>query len=350
MAAIQTLLTGLARERASGSISLAGTGKAYLDGGRVTFLESDGTPSLEDMLTARGRTIDGLTRAELQFCVVGTVLDAAGFLLSAELSARPRFRPGERHPYGEVWAFEVAWLIRECARRRSELAQTWPSTELDGVPVTPAHRPPGQRVTVGELEWEILIHADGVATPADLAVRLGQPVYTVLLTVRRMAALGLLTRPEPASGPQPPPEEPHRSKKTAASRMPDVAETVDGADVSDVAEVVGEADISDVVEMVDVVEVADASAAGATALAGLGEEAPADLASRTGGRETAPSEAAARADAGGAATAGRGRPPYGELPRRGRSARREGPHVPRANPMRDPEVLAAVKQGLERLR
>jgi hypothetical protein len=337
MTAIQTLLTGLARERASGSISFAGTGKAFLDGGRVTYLECDRTPPLEDMLAARGRTVGGLTLAELQFCVVGAVLDAAGFLFSAELSTRPRFRPGERHPYGEVWAFEVAWLIRECARRRSELAQTWPSTELDSVPVTPAHRPPGQRVTVGELEWEILIHADGVATPADLAARLGQPVYTVLLTVRRMAALGLLTHPERSPVPQNPPEQPP-SKATDASRMPDATKEVDAAKASDEAKVV---DASETVGGADVVNTSsaldDTEAVDATE--------PLNSAEAVDGTDEVIS-----AGAGGAAPVSRGRPPYGELPRRGRSARREGPHVPRANPMRDPEVLAAVKQGLERLR
>ncbi|MFI6498856.1 hypothetical protein [Nonomuraea typhae] len=197
MAAVYTLLAGLARERATGSVSVRHTGKVYLRDGRVTHLESPRAPSVERLLTARARP-EGYTRAELQFCVVGAVLDAAYFVLPAELPVdRPKFRPGERPPLNARLEFEPAWLVRECARRRAQLAQIWPSAELDEAPVTPAARLPGHRAMLSRLEWEILVSADRLATPADLADRLGQPAYTVLLAIRRMAAAGLLVAPLP---------------------------------------------------------------------------------------------------------------------------------------------------------
>ncbi|WP_327090049.1 hypothetical protein OIE66_05360 [Nonomuraea sp. NBC_01738] len=229
MAAIHTLLTGLARERATGSLSVTPSGKVFVDDGRVTFLECAGTPTVERLLTARGRLgsprpdtpralVDGgtVTKAELQFCVVGAVLDAAYFLLPAPMpTARPKFRPGERHWLGGQWGFEVAWLIRECTRRRAALAQTWPVDELDGVPVTPVARPPAQRVTLSALEWQILVSADQVSTPAELAERLGQPAYTVLLAVRRMGSAGLLTVPRLPLRRRHPPERPEPVPRAA---------------------------------------------------------------------------------------------------------------------------------------
>ncbi|MFD9940648.1 hypothetical protein ACFWYW_16235 [Nonomuraea sp. NPDC059023] len=195
MAAVHTLLTGLARERATGSLNVLPAGKAYLREGRITHLECPRTPSVERLLTARGGA-GAYSRAELEFCVAGAVLDAAYFLLPAELpAARPKFRPGEcPRPHTRL-EFELAWLVGECARRRAQLAQIWSSAELDDVPVTPAARLPGHRATVSALEWEILLGADRVATPAELADRLGQPAYSVLLAVRRLAAAGLLVAP-----------------------------------------------------------------------------------------------------------------------------------------------------------
>lgn len=223
MAAFHTLLAGLARERASGSLSMGPAGKAFVDEGQVTFLECPGTPTVERMLIARGRVNPTrITKAELQFCVVGAVLDAAYFLLPAEPAARPKFRPGDRHWLGTQWRFEVAWLIRECTRRRAQLAKTWPSADLDNVPVTPAPRPPGQRVMLSDLEWQILVGADRVATPAVLADRLGQPIYTVLLAVRRMAAAGLLVAPAP-----PPAALPRRRGQALDRQVPYAAPLAD---------------------------------------------------------------------------------------------------------------------------
>lgn len=215
MPPFDTLLAGLARERASGSLRLGRTGTVFLADGRVTYMESAQTPGVEDILAARGRVTvaalrraqkegdgqalleDGaLSRGELQFCVLSAVLDAAYFLLPAK-GARPKFRPGERHWLDTQWYFEVAGLVRECARRRTRLAAIWPSADFDTTPVTAVRRLPGHRAVLGELEWQLLVNADGQTTPLELARRIGCPAYSVLLAVRRLAAAGLITAADP---------------------------------------------------------------------------------------------------------------------------------------------------------
>ncbi|GAA5055862.1 hypothetical protein HNP84_006306 [Thermocatellispora tengchongensis] len=270
MPRLDSILTGLAGEGATGALRAGRSGTVYLTEGRVTFAESAHSPRLEDVLTAsgrvsaaavqrarraasatgapgagngdangagngdanraangaatdanedgaRGRTShrppDGggaliaqgvLTRGELEFCVLGLVLDAVYFLLAAA-ATRPRFVPGERHWLGPYWYFDVTGLLRECERRRARLNDVWPSAQLDTLPVSPVPRLPGQRVVLDALQWEVLVNADGTATPAELARRLGRPAYSVLMAVRRLAAAGLLMKPpppRPAAGPE----------------------------------------------------------------------------------------------------------------------------------------------------
>ncbi|GII78402.1 hypothetical protein Sru01_33840 [Sphaerisporangium rufum] len=223
---LEAVLSGLAADRATGALRVGRAGTVYLTRGRVSHVESPGTPGVEEMLVASGRlrpaTVRGvrqsageladggerlvrqglLTRGELQFCVLGATLDAAFFVLAAA-GARTRFRPDDRHWIGDQWYFDVAGLFRECRRRRDRLDQVCPSPELDTRPVAPVPRVPAQRVVLTAVQWELLRHADGAATPADLARRLGRPVYAVLLAVRQLGAAGLLSEPEAA--PDPPP-------------------------------------------------------------------------------------------------------------------------------------------------
>ncbi|MFI6507030.1 DUF4388 domain-containing protein [Streptosporangium sp. NPDC050855] len=234
------VLDGLAADRATGSLRLGRAGVLYLTDGRVTYAQSAAAPRLEDLLvtgagvpagllrsvrraaaaelregTARGPLVSGgerlveqglLTRGELEFCVLSAVLDAAYFLLGTT-TGRPRFRPGERHWLGPQWHVDVTGLLRECERRRERLERTWPSAELDTLPVVPLRRIGAQRVMLSPLQWEVLVGADRTATPAELARRLGRPAYSVLLAVRQLASSGLLQRPAstPAPAPAPPP-------------------------------------------------------------------------------------------------------------------------------------------------
>ncbi|GAA2267184.1 hypothetical protein GCM10010149_04550 [Nonomuraea roseoviolacea subsp. roseoviolacea] len=224
MATLDTLLASLAKDRPTGALRVGRAGTVFLDEGRITYMECAQTPGVERLLTARGRMpeaalrrvqADGgcerllaegaVTLGELQFCVLGAVLDAAFFLLPAT-GTRPKFRPGERHWLGGRWYFEVSGLVRECARRRAQLARIWPSADVDTAPVRPASRLPGQGVTLTAVQWEIITRADEEATPLDLARLLGRSGYSVLLAVRRLAASGLLTPTAPD-----PPTDPARS-------------------------------------------------------------------------------------------------------------------------------------------
>lgn len=236
MATVESVLSGLAEERATGALRLGKAGMFYLTGGRVTYAESPAAPRAEDLLAA-GRRVSAhavrqarqaatedlrggellvaqgvLTRGELEFCVLSAVLDAVYFLFDAT-GQRPRFRPGDRHWLGPQWYFDVTGLLRECRRRRAQLDQAWPSAELDSLPVVPVGRIPAQRVVLTSLQWEVLVGADSAATPCDLARRLGRPAYSVLLAVRQLAAAGLLHIPQAGpAGPAAPGPLPRRPK------------------------------------------------------------------------------------------------------------------------------------------
>ncbi|MFF5112878.1 hypothetical protein [Streptosporangium sp. NPDC000509] len=257
MPSVENILSGLAGDHATGSLRLGKAGVIYLTDGRVTYAESASAPRLEDLLGAcRGISAHAvrqirqattrrrpdpalppgpqesrksrepqptggerliaqglLTRGELEFCVLSTVLDAAYFLLRAT-GHRPRFRRGELHWLGPQWYFDATGLLRECERRKAQLEQIWPSAELDTLPVVPVERIGAHRVVLSALQWEVLVGADSVATPAELARKLGRPAYSVLLAVRQLASSGLLRvlEPGPAEAPAAPDPLPRRTK------------------------------------------------------------------------------------------------------------------------------------------
>ncbi|WP_327106254.1 MarR family transcriptional regulator [Nonomuraea glycinis] len=217
MPPLDTLLAGLARERSTGALRVGRAGTVFLDEGRVTYMDCAQTPGVERLLAARGRVseaalrrlqADGgcerlleqgpVTLGELQYCVLGAVLDAAFFLLPTT-GTRPKFRPGERHWLGGRWYFDVPGLVRECARRRARLAQIWPAADVDTAPVRPTSRLAGRAVALSDVQWEVVVRADGEATSPELAKRLGRSSYSVMLAVRRLAAAGLLVTGEQAS-------------------------------------------------------------------------------------------------------------------------------------------------------
>ncbi|MFF4777289.1 hypothetical protein ACFY05_30975 [Microtetraspora fusca] len=226
-ATLDSMLAGLAQDRATGSLKIGRVGTIFLTRGRVSYAECTGTPGVEELLTASGRISAGavrkarqtatgesgpqsggdllvdagvLTRGELEFCVLGATLDASYFLLGPALAAaggarpapKPRFRDGERHWLGTHWFFDVPGLFQECRRRKAQLDRAWPSSELDTRPVIPVRRIPGRHVVLTALQWEVLLGADTTATPAELAHRLGRPAYSTLLAVRELGAAGLL--------------------------------------------------------------------------------------------------------------------------------------------------------------
>ncbi|WP_067135874.1 MarR family transcriptional regulator [Microtetraspora malaysiensis] len=247
---LDSVLTGLAQDRATGSLRIGRAGTIFLTRGRVSYAECTGTPGVEELLTASGRISAGavrkarqaatgesdppsggdrlvdagvLTKGELEFCVLGATLDASYFLLGPALATsgarpgpKPRFKDGERHWLGTHWFFDVPGLFQECRRRKARLDRAWPSSELDTQPVIPVRRIPGRHVVLSALQWEVLLGADTTATPAELARRLGRPAYSTLLAVRELGAAGLLaTGADPADQAAPPkPALPKRAERS----------------------------------------------------------------------------------------------------------------------------------------
>jgi hypothetical protein len=219
------LLTQAAGDRATGALVVGGApgGTVYLVEGRVIYAESPAAPGVGELLTSSGRlagrtwqaALDAgtsnarvgallleqghLTQGELELCILGAIYDAAYFALSPA-SAPVEFLEGATHWLGPVVRADAAAVNREARRRARLLDEIHPHPEIDSAPVTPVPRPPVERITLTAPQWELLVHADGQRTPADLAQLLGRAGYATIQELRRLAALGLL---EPPPAPRP---------------------------------------------------------------------------------------------------------------------------------------------------
>nr|BEK69939.1 hypothetical protein KPHV_71660 [Kitasatospora purpeofusca] len=213
----------LAAERATGALR-GPAGTVHLVDGLVTHAESDRAPDLATLLTTSGRLDPDtwqeavhrfgpyarvgealveqgrLTRGELELCHLGTLYDAACFLLDTPATlASWTFAPGMRHWLGPVAAVGAHRLRREAERRRHLLDRIWPSAQLDTVPLrrTAAQAPaPGRHARrvrpPTRRQYELLDRADGRRTAAELARLLGRSAFATTADVRRLAATGLL--------------------------------------------------------------------------------------------------------------------------------------------------------------
>jgi hypothetical protein len=220
-AAPARLLTQVAAERQTGALVVGGHpgGAVYVLEGRVIYAESPAAPGVGELLTASGRlagrtwqdALDQgtstarvgrllveqghLTQGELELCVLGATYDAAYFALSP--GAVPvEFLSGAMHWLGPVAHIDPAAVNREVRRRGRMLDAIFPDQRVDTAVVTPVTRPPRERITLTALQWELLVHADGQRTPADLALLLGRAGFATIQELRRLAALGLLEPPE----------------------------------------------------------------------------------------------------------------------------------------------------------
>ena len=216
------LLTQAAGERRTGALVVGGQpgGTVYLLEGQVTYAESAAAPGVGELLTASGRlaprtwqaALDAgtsrarvgqllleqghLTQGELELCVLGATYDAGYFALSPA-SAPVDFLEGATHWLGPIVRADPAAVTREARRRARLLDEIHPNAQLDTAAVIPVPRPPVERVTLTAAQWELLVHADGQRTPADLAQLLGRAGYATIQELRRLAALGLIELPQP---------------------------------------------------------------------------------------------------------------------------------------------------------
>lgn len=215
------LLAQAAGGRQTGALVVGGHpgGAVYLLEGRVVYAESPAAPGVGELLTSSGRlagrtwqyALDRgtstarvgrllleqghLTQGELELCVLGALYDAAYFALSADCQP-VNFIPGAMHWLGPVVAVDADAVTREVGRRGRLLDEIFPDARVDTEAVTPAARPPQERITLNALQWELLVHADGQRTPADLALLLGRAGFATIQELRRLAAAGLLELPE----------------------------------------------------------------------------------------------------------------------------------------------------------
>ena len=216
------LLAQAAGAQRTGALVVDGTpgGTLHLVDGHVTYAESPAAPGVGELLTASGRlaartwqaAVDAgaangevgqllvrqghLTQGELELCVLGAIYDAAYFVLRADPTSS-EFVDGTTHWLGTVVRVDAAAVSREAARRARLLDEIFPHGEIDTAPVTPVARPPLERVALTAQQWELLVHADGQRTPADLAQLLGRAGYATVQELRRLAGQGLLEMPRP---------------------------------------------------------------------------------------------------------------------------------------------------------
>jgi hypothetical protein len=194
-------------------------GAVYLIEGWIIYAESPAAPGVGELLTSSGRLAGRtwqnaldlgtstarvgkllveqghLTQGELELCTLGAIYDAAYFAL-APAGAPIEFLAGATHWLGAVVQVDPLAVAKEVTRRVGLLSEIFPDSRVDTAAVTPAPRPPRERVTLTALQWELLINADGQRTPADLALLLGKAGYATIQELRRMAAMGLLELPE----------------------------------------------------------------------------------------------------------------------------------------------------------
>ncbi|MFJ6633788.1 transcriptional regulator [Streptomyces sp. NPDC091376] len=237
------MLLRLAAERATGAL-LRDRGTLYLVDGQVVHAESPAAPGIEVLLTAGGRLrADGwqealreagaqgrvgrhlvdsgrLSDGELEICHLGALYDAAYFAL-APGSGPSRFRYGVAHWIGPVRPVAAEAVERETLRRRTLLDRLWAHPETDTSPVVPVRRSAGSRAA--PRQRAVLDLADGVRTPADIALALGRPAFHTLVDVRRLAAAGLVETPRTDTGATAPLPPPDVVRVMGTSADPDVA-------------------------------------------------------------------------------------------------------------------------------
>ncbi|MFI5955187.1 DUF4388 domain-containing protein [Cryptosporangium sp. NPDC051539] len=217
-------LRELAALKATGALHVEGTPAAvlYLRDGQVCHVDAEAAPGVGLVLTASGRVSDDvwqsvltvgapvgrvaallveqgyLSQGELELCANGALFDASFFALGTDPTS-VRFVAGQASWFGGSLHVDVERLIRETGRRRELLSSALPTAVFDLAPVVPVTRMPRDQVVIDGLRWELLVHADGRRTSAEIAGLLGRSAYAALLEVRRMAAIGLLEPPPEAA-------------------------------------------------------------------------------------------------------------------------------------------------------
>ncbi|MFI5957980.1 DUF4388 domain-containing protein [Cryptosporangium sp. NPDC051539] len=232
-------LDELTAGRATGALHVEGVvgGTIYLLDGEIYYVQTAAAPGVDCLLQASGTVppsvfqtawtagaaagqvgevlvkSGALSRGEAELCTAAAITDGAFALFTASPAEMGpvRFAPGEGHWWGALRRVGAAALEVQIRKRRRLLERT-PPGDADDQPVIAAARLGRHHVVLTDLQWELVVHADGRRTPRELARLLGRSAFTAVLETRRLMTAGLVrvaTAPPlnlpPATPPGPPP-------------------------------------------------------------------------------------------------------------------------------------------------
>ena len=224
--ALGEALDELTAVRATGALHVDGAagGSIYLIDGEVYYVHAEAAPGVDCLLQASGTvpasvfqtawaagaaagqvgevlvSSGAVSRGEAELCTTAAIADGAFALLTTE-AGPVRFAPGERHWWGALRRVGVAALDDQ-VRKRHRLLERTPPRDLDDQPVVAARRLGRHHVVLTDLQWELIVHADGRRTPRELAKLLGRSAFSAMLETRRLVTAGLV-RVAVASGADP---------------------------------------------------------------------------------------------------------------------------------------------------
>ncbi|MFF4983851.1 hypothetical protein ACFY3O_27850 [Streptomyces sp. NPDC001046] len=233
---LPALLTELHTQRHTGTVVVAGSpgSRIHLRAGRVSAVETPGSPGVETLLRGSARvtdetwaamcaaaeTADGDLAADLEaagllsrhaFDVVCTAALFDGAFTTA-LTVPDGWELTEATPV--PWAgpsFTPRRLAAETTRRLDTLAARWgaPPAEVARTPFLAASKPPAR---IPPRYAALLQAVNGRRTPRDIAFALGRGTYAVLLDLARMHELELVLRAQPG---------PDTGRPSTAARRPE---------------------------------------------------------------------------------------------------------------------------------
>ncbi|SHN36681.1 hypothetical protein [Cryptosporangium aurantiacum] len=218
-AAVPEALDELTAARATGALHVEGTvgGSIYLVDGEVYYVHTSAAPGVDCLLQASGTVSPAvfqtawtagaaagqvgevliksgaLSRGEAELCTSAAIIDGAYVLLTASpAEAGPvRFAPGEGHWWGALRRVGTAGLDAQVRKRRRLLERT-PPGDIDDQPVVAAGRLGRHHVVLTDVQWELIVHADGRRSPRELARLLGRSAFNSVLEARRLVTAGLI--------------------------------------------------------------------------------------------------------------------------------------------------------------
>lgn len=227
-------LDELTGARATGALHVDGpvSGSVYLLDGDVYYVHTPAAPGVDCLLQASGTVSPAafqtawtagaaagqvgeiliksgaLSRGEAELCTAAAITDGAFvlFTTSAADVGQVRFAPEEGHWWGALRRVGAAALDTQI-RKRLRLLERTPPGDVDDQPVVAAGRLGRHHVVLTDLQWELIVHANGRRTPRELARLLGRSAFSAIVECRRLVTVGLIqvarAPEEPTGAPRP---------------------------------------------------------------------------------------------------------------------------------------------------